>query len=43
MVFENILSTVEHTRKSTEPGKWKSLVEEHSELSTQDKFTLEKE
>ena len=43
MVFENTLSTVDHTRKGTEPGKRKSMVEEHSELSTQDKFTLEKE
>ena len=43
VVFDRILSTVEHMRKGTVPGNCKNLVEEHSELSTQENFTLAKE
>ena len=43
VVFEETLSTVEHMRKGTDPGNWKNLVEEHSHLAIQEKFTLSKE
>ena len=42
VVFDDTFSTVEHTRKGTVPGNWKNLVEEHSEIATQENFTLEK-
>ena len=42
VVFDDNLSTVDHMRKGTILGNWKNLVEEHSELSTQEKSTLEK-
>ena len=42
VVFDENFSTVDHTRKGTLPGNWKYLVEEHSELVTQENFTLEK-
>ena len=40
VVFDDTFSTVEHMRKVTVPGNWKNLVEEHSELATQENFTL---
>ena len=42
VVLDNTLSTVDHMRKVTVPGNRKNMVEEHSELSTQENFTLEK-
>ena len=42
VVFDNTLSTVDHIRKVKVPGNWKNLVEEHSELSMQEKSTLAK-
>ena len=40
VVFDETLSTVEQTRKGKVPGNWNNLIEEHSELTTQEKFTL---
>ena len=42
VVFDNNFSTAYHTRKGTFPGKWENLVEEHSDLATQEKITFEK-
>ena len=42
VVFYKTLSTVYHTRKGTLRGNWKNMVEEHSDIATQEKFTLEK-
>ena len=42
VLFDENFSTVYHMSKGTLPGNWKNLVEEHSEFSTQEKFTLEK-
>ena len=42
VLFDDTLSTVEHTRKDTFSGTWKNMVEEHSEIATQQNFTLEK-
>ena len=42
VVFFKHFSTVYHTRKGTLPGNWENLVEEYSDLDTQEKFTLEK-
>ena len=36
MVLEDTFSTVDHMRMGTVPGKCKNLVEEHSELDTQE-------
>ena len=40
MVFDDILFTVENIRKGTVPVNWEDLVDEHSDLSTQEKTTL---
>ena len=42
VVFDNNLSDVDHMRKDTLPVNWEKLAEEHSELATQGKITLEK-
>ena len=42
VVFDNTLYTVDHIRKGIVPGNWKNKVKDHSELATQETFTLEK-
>ena len=42
VVFDGTLYTVDHMRKGTIPGNWKNLVEEHSEIATQENFTPSK-
>ena len=42
VVFDDNFSIVYHTRKGTLPGNWNNLVEEQSELDTQENFTIEK-
>ena len=42
VAFDDILSTVENMRKVTAPGNWKNMVEENSELATQENITLRK-
>ena len=42
VVFDNALYTVDHIRKGIVPGNWKNKVKDHSELATQETFTLEK-
>ena len=43
VVFDEIFSTLDHMSKGTVPVNFKNLVEEQSELSTQENFTLVKE
>ena len=43
MVFDDTFYNVEHFSKGTVPGNWKNLTEDHSELATQEIFTLAKE
>ena len=43
VVFDNTLSTAENIRKGTIPVNWKKLLDEHSDISTQENFTLAKE
>ena len=43
MIFDDTFYTVDHMRKGTVPGNCKNMVEEHSELATQENFTLSKE
>ena len=43
MVFDDTFSTMEHMRKGKIPGNSKNLVEEHSDIATEEKFTLAKE
>ena len=42
VVFDDTFSTVEHMKKVTVPGNWKNLIEDPSELYTQENFTLKK-
>ena len=42
VVFDNTLSTAEHTSKGTVPINRKNMVEEHSELAKQENVTLAK-
>ena len=42
MVFDDTFPTVGHTRKRKTPGNWKNLIEEHSELATQENIDLAK-
>ena len=42
VVYDEKFSTVEHMRKGTVPINWKNLVEEHSDIATQEKYTLAK-
>ena len=42
VVFYNTFSTVDHISKGTVPVNYKNLVEEHSEISTKENFTLAK-
>ena len=39
MVFDEKFSTAEHTKEVAVPGNCKNLVEEHSELATQENFS----
>ena len=43
VVFDNTFSTVEHTGKGTDLGNWKKLLEEQSELATQETINISKE
>ena len=42
MVFDKKVPTVDHTRKGTVTGNGKNLAKDHSELATEEKFTLAK-
>ena len=42
VVFDDTLYTLEHMRKGRVPGNGKNLVEEHSEIATQENYTLAK-
>ena len=42
VIFDNTFSTLEHMRKGTVLGNCKNLVEDHSELATQENFNLSK-
>ena len=43
MVFDDTVSTMEHMRKITVPENWRILIDEHSEIATQENFTIAKE
>ena len=43
VVFDVTISIVEHMRKGTVAVTLKKLVEEHTEIATQENFTIEKE
>ena len=42
VVFDDTLSTMDHMRKDKVPGNWKNMVEENSELATQENVTISK-
>ena len=43
MVFDDTFYTVDHNSKGTVTGSWENLVKDHSDITTQENFTLEKE
>ena len=42
VVLDDTFSTMDHKKKGTVPGNWKNLIEEHSELATQENYTIAK-